>query len=115
VIKSVIIVGLLSLAVGVAASRASAQDGRGGGQGGGQSYRAADQNRYPEPPYIGPGSGTGTGQYVGPGSGSGMGQYHGPGSGTGMGRCQPVQVEVCRRGAGDGRGPRCWIENRVRC
>ena len=70
--------------------------------------------------YYGPGSGTGMGRYsrpenYGPGSGTGMGRYFGPGSGTGMGRCRPVHVEVCRGGFGDGRGPRCWIEQQVRC
>jgi hypothetical protein len=54
-------------------------------------------------------------EYVGPGSGTGMGRSFGPGSGTGMGRCRPVRVKVCRRGSGDGRGPRCRIEERVRC
>ena len=54
-------------------------------------------------------------QYYGPGSGTGMGRYFGPGSGTGMGRCRRERVRICRGGFGDGRGPRCWIEERVRC
>lgn len=57
--------------------------------------------------YYGPGSGTGTGR-DGPG-------YYGPGSGTGIGRCRPVRVRVCRGGFGDGRGPRCYFERRMRC
>lgn len=58
--------------------------------------------------YYGPGSGTGMGRHSGPG-------YCGPGSGTGMGRCRPVRVRVCRGGFGDGRGPRCYFERRMRC
>ena len=54
-------------------------------------------------------------EYLGPGSGTGMGRDFGPGSGTGMGRCRREQVKVCSRGRGDGRGPRCRIEERVRC
>ena len=86
--KAVVFAGLLSLAVAVGTTGVSAQ---GGGYGGG-----------------------GGGGYVGPGSGSGMGRY-GPGSGTGMGRCRPVNVRVCGRGFGDGRGPRCWIQQEMRC
>jgi hypothetical protein len=55
------------------------------------------------------------GEYVGPGSGTGLGRYVGPGSGTGLGRCRRERVQVCTRGRGDGRGPRCRIEERVRC
>ena len=54
-------------------------------------------------------------QYYGPGSGTGMGRAFGPGSGTGMGRCRPVRVRVCRGGFGDGRGPRCYITQQIRC
>ena len=56
-----------------------------------------------------------SGEYTGPGSGTGLGRYTGPGSGTGLGRCRRVQVRVCSRGRGDGRGPRCRIEQRVSC
>ena len=52
---------------------------------------------------------------IGPGSGTGLGRYTGPGSGTGLGRCRREKVTVCRRGGGDGRGPRCRTEERLRC
>ena len=99
--KRIIFGGLLGLALAFGVTGVSAQ---GGGYGGG-SGRGYDG---------GYGGGYG-GVYVGPGSGTGMGRNFGPGSGTGMGRCRPVRVEVCRGGAGDGRGPRCRIREELRC
>ncbi len=95
--KPMIFGGLLVFALAFGPTGVSAQ---GGGYGGG-SGRGYD-------------GGYGGG-YVGPGSGTGMGRNFGPGSGTGMGRCRPVRVEVCRGGAGDGRGPRCRIREELRC
>src|SRR5215207_3895260 len=96
--KSLMFAGILSIAFATGASGVSAQGGGGGGYGGGRPA--------PEP------SAGGYGDY-GPGSGTGRGRDFGPGSGTGMGRCRPVRVQVCRGGAGDGRGPRCRIEEQL--
>lgn len=83
--KTTLLAGLLCLTLTMAMSEASAQGGRGS-------------------------------VYVGPGSGTGLGRDVGPGSGTRLGRnCRRERVQVCTRGRGDGRGPRCRIEERVRC
>jgi hypothetical protein len=79
--------------------------------------RATRTQREPTAGPIRGGSwGGGYGRSVnGPGRGSGRGQDFGPGSGSGMGRCRPVRVRVCRRGGGDGGGPRCRIVEQLRC
>lgn len=101
--KSAVLAGLLVLAVG--ATGVSAQGGRGGGGGGGGGGHN-DPGRYGEGLETRP---------LGPSSRAGSEEYFGPGSGTGVGRCRRVEVEVCRGGAGDGRGPRCRIEEKMRC